>query len=839
VLLPGTGFLELALAAARRLGAQQVGELTLQAPLVFPEALAMQLQVSVAGPDEEGRRELHIYSRPHDGEEESEQGGWTLNAEGIISASAPPPLTPLGSWPPEGAEPIDAADLYERLADAGVEYGPAFQGLTAAWRVGDAVCSEVSLGGDQAGEAGRYAIHPALFDAALHGLGLASGEEAIAPRLPFSFTGISVHSEGATQLRAKLEPKGEGVSLALYGATGSPLAQIDSLAMRDLSPEQIRGAQRKAEGLLAIQWNEISLPPQGDDAAEIELWRLRPGTEGNAAENARDASERALLAIQEFLAREPSAQAPLAILTEGAVAAKDGEDADPAAASVWGLIRSAQIEHPGRLLLIDTDGSEASESALGAVLDTAEPQLALREGTALVPRATRVGSEDKAPDFPLDPARTVLVTGATGGLGSLLARHLVEEHGARHLLLASRTGADAKGAGDLVAGLEELGADVELCACDVSDRGQLEALLAKAPKAHPLGGVFHVAGAVSDATIETLSPEQLEPVFAPKADAAWHLHELSKESELSVFVLFSSAAGTLGSPGQANYAAANAFLDSLAMKRQAEGLPATSIAWGMWGRESAMTSGLSAIDKARMARSGVVALTDEQGLSLLDRTIESGLPQALALRLERSGLRAQVKAGILPPLLRGLVPLSQGHPAQGGELARGLAAVPAEERGAFMLEAVRSEVAAVLGHASATAVDPERPFKELGFDSLAAVELRNRLSVTSGVHLAATAVFDYPNSSKLADHLLGELDQGGRAAAVSGLDKLELALAAVPGEDPERLKLATRLRALATSLEGNGRVEAKVSRGQLESASDEELLEFIDEQTGGADRNGQ
>ncbi|HEX6688711.1 MAG TPA: SDR family NAD(P)-dependent oxidoreductase, partial [Solirubrobacterales bacterium] len=256
---------------------------------------------------------------------------------------------------------------------------------------------------------------------------------------------------------------------------------------------------------------------------------------------------------------------------------------------------------------------------------------------------------------PIDPDRTLLITGANGGLGSLLARHLVKEHGARHLLLASRSGESSAAATELKADLRELGATVRLAACDVSSKEQLQELLASVPEEHPLGAVIHAAGALEDAMIEGLSAEQLDPVFAPKADAAWHLHELSADLDLSAFVMFSSAAAVLGAPGQGNYAAANAFLDALAQRRHAEGRPAGSIAWGLWQRPSAMTSHLSEADLARMRRSGVAALSDQQGLAFFDQALGSDRATTLALGIDRAGLRSQATAGALPAILSGLV----------------------------------------------------------------------------------------------------------------------------------------------------------------------------------------
>ncbi|MGC1851645.1 MAG: type I polyketide synthase, partial [Solirubrobacterales bacterium] len=366
----------------------------------------------------------------------------------------------------------------------------------------------------------------------------------------------------------------------------------------------------------------------------------------------------------------------------------------------------------------------------------------------------------------IDPERTVLISGATGGLGALTARHIAKSHGARHLLLLSRRGLKAEGAEELQQELEELGAEVEIVACDVSERKALEKLLDSISKEHPLGAVIHCAGTLDDATVETLTAEQIERVFAAKVDATWNLHELTEEADLSAFVLFSSAAGTLGGPGQANYAAANVFLDTLAQRRGAEGLPATSIAWGLWEREG-MGSGLTETDLARMRRGGIEPISDEQGLALFDAALASPHPLSLAVPIEAAGLSALASVGALPPILSALVRTPRRRSAASGSLAIKLASLPGPEREAHVLDLVRAEVAAVLGHGSAAEIEPEKAFGDLGFDSLAAVELRNRLSAICGLRLAATVVFDYPNSAALAEHLLAEASAGGAAKQVA------------------------------------------------------------------------
>ncbi len=768
VLLPGTAFLELALRAGQEVGCATVAELTLQAPLILPEQGAVQIQVAVTGRGEDGSREISIHSRPAPGDGEGEAAEWTCHAGGTLSPQPPGHPEPLDSWPPQGAEPMETEFLYDRLAEAGFEYGPAFQGLGAAWRRGAELFAEVSLAPEQAPEAQRFGLHPALLDAALHTVGLSALQDGEIGQLclPFSWQGVSLLG-GPAELRVRLNTEGEGISLSLADGQGTPIGEVDSLIVREVDPARLGGQKRPHDGLLGIEWQALSLPESGPEVP-TERWRCEPAAADDAALAARETAAIALERVQAWIAEEPQA-ARLAILTRGALATGAAESPDPALASAWGLLRSAQSEHPGRFVLIDTDGTEASEEALaGALAIEDEPQLALREGVALVPRivGAPASGEGGAGARPLDPGRTVLISGGTGSLGALVARHLVEAHGARHLLLASRSGAKADGAKQLKAELEELGAKVKLAACDVSDRTALEALLAKIPKRHPLGAVIHAAGALEDSTIEGLNPGRLEGVFAPKANAAFHLHELTRDCDLSAFVMFSAAAGVLGAPGQGNYAAANAFLDALAQTRHAEGLPATSIAWGLWRAESEMTAQLTEADLARLERSGIVALSDEQGLALFDEALRVDRSEVLGLGLKRSSLRALAASGALPPLMRALVRAPARRPAPSALAAR-LATLPEAEREAAALGLVRAEVAAVLGRGSAEEVDPGKAFKDFGFDSLAAVELRNRLNAATGLRLAATAVFDHPNATALARQLLAEATNGGLAKPVA------------------------------------------------------------------------
>ncbi|MFD5703209.1 SDR family NAD(P)-dependent oxidoreductase, partial [Streptomyces lasiicapitis] len=365
----------------------------------------------------------------------------------------------------------------------------------------------------------------------------------------------------------------------------------------------------------------------------------------------------------------------------------------------------------------------------------------------------------------LDGRGTVLVTGALGGLGRVVARHLAGHHGVRDLLLVSRRGEDTPGAGEVRAELEELGANVTIAACDVADRAALETLLDDVRA--DLTAVVHVAGVVDDGVVTALTPERLDTVLRPKVDAAVNLHELTADLDLSAFVLFSSAAGVLGSAGQANYAAANAFLDALAQHRRAQGLAATSLAWGLWADQGGMAGALADGDIDRMNRAGVAALSADEGLALLDASLAQPDGALVPMKLETDTLRQQFGADV-PPLFRSLIRTqvrkaaaaqAGGAPTADGQesLAERLAGLGAEEREQFLVDLVRGNVAAVLGYPSPESVDAAKAFKELGFDSLTSVELRNRLGAATALRLPAGLVFDYPTPVALAGHLRTEL----------------------------------------------------------------------------------
>ncbi|HEX6526881.1 MAG TPA: SDR family NAD(P)-dependent oxidoreductase, partial [Streptosporangiaceae bacterium] len=870
VILPGTAFIDLALHAAGRVGRSHIRELTITTPLALPEQGAVQVRVTLGKPDTDDGQPIAIYTRPERSETDI---SWTRHAGGWLTDTSPAQPVDLSAWPPATGSALDVGEIYQSLFKAGFSHGPAFQGLRAAWSDGRDIYAELDL--PEGADATRFAIHPALLDAALQAMlpGPAGTADPHGQALvPSRVAGISLHAAGASALRVRMSRLGDDtVALAIADETGVPIAAIESLALRPFPAGELRPGSRHDDCLFQLDWSRIDIPRSalvdlavlGDTAscpvAGVQAYPdlaalgdavnagvpappfviLSTATTGNdsPAAQARTAVGDMLRVAKDWLADDRMTASCLAVLTRNAVAAREGEDVqDLAGASIWGLLRSARSENPGRFMLIDLDGREASHSALTAILASDEPEIAVRDGQALVPRLSRTGS--RTAGRRLDLGGTVVITGGTGVLGGLAARHLVSTHGVRHLLLTSRRGRASAGAAALEAELSGLGAHVVIEACDAADPDALGRLLATVPAEHPVTGIVHAAGVLDDGTIGSLTADQLDAVMLPKADAAWNLHELTKDLNLTSFIMFSSAAGTLGTPGQGNYAAANAFLDALAAHRRAHGLHATSIAWGLWAEISPMTAGLGDPGKARLDSGGATPLSTGEGLALLDAALADDRAALLAARLDMTVLRANAETVMLPPTLRGLIRAPRRRAlANGPSLARRLADLAEAERQELLLDLVRSQIAAVLKHPSAQAVDPAKAFKDFGFDSLGALQFRNLLNSATGLQLPATMVFDYPTPAALAQHLLTKIIPDTEEAALpvlAELEKLEAVILAAGVQDGAHDKITRRLQSLLWRLNNANSVteHADDQDADLESASDEKLIKVLEHELG-------
>jgi len=903
-MLPAAGFLELALAAAEKVGAEAVEELTLERPMPFGEQGAVQIQLSVSEPDRGGRRVIAIHSRPDSGSEDGpEVEEWIRHATGVLGGEGED--SHIGGegvaggeayeraaqdvWPPEGAQELDTELLYDRLADAGYGYGPTFQCLRRAWRLGDEIYGEAELDTEQAADADGFHVHPALCEAMLHIAFAGRSDEGGGGEFatPLTFSGVRSYATGAGVLRVRaLGSGGEGaVSLSATDEDGMPVLSVRALEMQVIDRSRLKTAGNSHHNALhRLQWVEFQSAPTGSQPRVVVLGEDPDGfgagleMQANDVESERhedlqalvDAVERGAAApelvliearamarhavspqdeladasglaecvrraaagtlelLQAWIASEPLSDARLVLVTEEAVAVAPGDAPNLAQAALIGLMRSAQAEHPGRFGVLDIDGSRAPMGSLYRDLMGDEPELALREGSLNVPRFARLRAQEQNPALALDPEGTVLITDGTGAMGGLLARHLVAEHEVRHLLLASHDGPRANGARELEVELREQGCDVRIATCEASDGTQLEELLMSVADEHPVSLVVHAADAFDDGMIESLDDERLMGVMTPKVDSALNLHALVGHAEL---ILFSSAAAVVGSPGQGNHAAASSFLDALACNRSASGLPGMSLAWGLLEQPPATGGEPDAGDRMRAQRRIIAPLAPEQGLELFDAARQAGEPLLAPVRLDTAALRVRARAGMLPASLRGLIRApARRVSADRDTLARRFAQASETERNGIVLEFVRGHVAGVLGHASPEAIDPNRSFKEAGFDSLAAVELRNRLGKASGLKLPSTLVFDRPTPLAVAEFLRSKLNDDSIPTGTidEEIDRLERMLLATD-VNGERERIGGRLRSLLTKLSyGGASEESAVTAEMIESASADELVELID-----------
>jgi acyl transferase domain-containing protein/acyl carrier protein len=973
IVVPGAALLDIAAWCAAEAGCTRVAELTFASPLVLPaNGARVRLRVMLGGPGPNGARTLRIDSRLADVDLAPDAPfGWTRHAHGSLDAdqatdSGLIPAELLGEWPPAGAMSVapgaDAvAAEYERLAAAGVRYGPVFRGLRAVWRRDDEVFAEVRLPDQAAADASRYVMHPALLDALMHATGFGGQfDEGGHGLVPFSWSDVQFHANGTDSLRVRIAPVGpDAVTVAAADSMGRPVLTAGSLTLRRLRAEdQVQSAEDESAQLYRLIWTPtaVAAPEHSGHRSAADEWGvigdpdqvlldgLRDSSQapvrvyadlpsivaadwplpdnvlvefghcdGEVAAGAHNLAERALAMVQGWLADARFADARLIVLTHGALAV--GTSAvRPAAAVVWGMLRSAQSENPGRFVLVDGDPSELVDTYgnLSRAVASGAAQLALRGREILVPRlAHGMSGRDSASHFsgagapgrtgaakqtepgkrsgPWRKGGTVLITGGTGMLGGAVARHLVTTHGVRHLMLASRRGECAPGAAELAAELSDLGAVVNIVSCDAADRSALEGAIAAIPASHPLTGVVHTAGVLDDGVVTAQTAQRVSAVLRAKVDAVTYLHELTRELDLSAFVLFSSAAGAFGTPGQSSYAAANSFLDSFAAWRRMQGLPAVSLAWGPWddggsgkavagsrGRADGMGANLASADLARLRRSGILPFGTAAGLELFDVACGAATADAvlLPLRLDLAGLRARSARGnspngVVPDLLHALVPPPTGAdsltggrapdtaagqwtpatPPASGTLVEQLAGKPHRERVAALRELVCTEAASVLGYADTRRVQPQFSFKEAGFDSLTAVELRNRLTAITRTRLPATMVFDYPTPVALAAYLEQELPKGSQMvpldvqAVLEALDRIRDGFVSAVTDDSSRIHVAERLQKMLGALappaadvspaigsESPGRQdpEARSVGERLAAGSDDELFDLLD-----------
>ncbi|WP_442932487.1 type I polyketide synthase [Micromonospora sp. NBC_01699] len=774
---PGAALVELALEAAGRLGADTLDELTMTSSLVLPQTGATDVQVSVGEADTAGQRPVSVHARA------AGSPDWQLVAAGAASASDADDPTGSDEWPPAGAEAIDLTGRYDELAGHRLHYGPAFRNLRAAWRRGGEVYAEVSLADDESLRKERFGLHPALLDATLHAIGLGALPTAGPTRLPFVWVGVRRFSTDPAAVRVRIAPVGpDAVSLDITDTAGRPVASVASLTLREAPADQpgalfevdwaavpagptapdahwavLGDGQRLASALTdagqrTSRYPDLdALAAAGDpvpDAVLLVLREVRPDEGADLTATVHATCHHALAQAQAWIADERFGSTPMIVVTYGATT---GENLPVAAAR--GLMLSAATENPGRFVLVDLDPAPASARALPRVLGLDEPQLALRDGTLLAARLVPAATGTAEP-APWPEHGTVLVTGATGALGRLVAHHLVTARGVRRLLLLSRRGPDAPGADDLRAELTGLGAQVTIAACDAADRDALATLLATIPTGHPLTAVVHAAGVLDDGVLGALTGARVDTVLRPKVDAGWNLHDLTRDADLAAFVVFSSVAGTLGTAGQAGYAAGNAFLDALARHRRVRGRPALSLGWGAWAG-SGMAATLGAADLARVARSGVGVLATDDGLRLLEAALAGEPAHVVPLRLDTAALDPDA-----PALLRGLARARRTPRHRLSDvdaLKRRLATLSPPKRHRALTDLVRAETATVLNYPGAARIPVERSFTDLGADSLTALELRNALIRATGVRLAPTVVFDHPTPAALARLLHDEL----------------------------------------------------------------------------------
>ncbi|MEU3391565.1 SDR family NAD(P)-dependent oxidoreductase [Streptomyces albidoflavus] len=863
-LLPGTAFVELLLSAGRELGCDGLDELLLRDPLLLPmDGSAVEVQVSVEPANAEGARPAAIFSRPV-GEK-----SWLRNADGILADAntAVPPLEADVSVV-AGTVELPAEGLYTDLLDLGYGYGEAFQGVRSGAHEGDWAHSRIVLP-----EAARvnhrgFAIHPALVDAALHAAvrcGLLGEAAAGNISVPFIFSGVRIGQDpekvAADQCYAvarRVAP--DAITLTLADDDGRLLLSVDRMVVRGLA---LPGAapDLDAAALYAMAWYEVpgtegTDGTSGTNGTHTEEYRLCvvAGDDGPLAQALRETARGgiavatldeammvvkglsgtwqvvlaaptelepvdeqvhsttswALEAMQRWLrAPDLEGRVLLTCVTRDAIAVPGDEAFDLGSSALWGMVRSAQTEHPGQFRIVDVSTGDLSRPRLiEAALKRTDAQLAVRAGRILRPQLTP--HEGAGADLPELGDGAIVITGGTGTIGRELARHLVTRWGTRSLALLSRSGDGAPGIDPFRGELTALGAEVRVFRTDVSDAQDVSSALAQVRAERPIIGVVHAAGVLDDSLVSNMTPQQLHRVLRSKVDSVVNLDAATTDDELRFFTLFSSLYGVLGGPGQANYAGANAFLDQFAHWRRSQGRPANAVAWGLWAQATGMTGHLGEGDLLRLRRNGVAPFEVREGLALFDSALGSDPAALVGARLavpEEPGAEGSYEG---PFLLGGLAALrgtgtaapvaplrhmskpnkSSTPPASPASSPRSAASTPApataagndtkeasdvlalltsgdasdDQRVVGLLTLVRECVGELLGLAPGK-VDAQRSFYEMGFDSLTSMELRVRLGRKLGTRLGATVVFDFPTPEALAQHVVQQFAPAAEKAA--------------------------------------------------------------------------
>jgi myxalamid-type polyketide synthase MxaC len=831
LVVPGAALLEWARAAVENhWGAERcnIRDLVIQSPVVLAGGAARRTQL-ILRKSTDTEASLSLYSQPLDGKASD---GWVLHAVGsahVADMASEPARLDLAEVRGRCFKPMAASDVYSTLFDQGVDLGPTFRGIAEIWTGEGEVLSRLSLP-VAVNDAENYGVHPAFLDAAFQTIVAASKIEKGRTYLPFEFGSFSMFGKAPREawVHARITDSSGAsddtftVAVTLVDGDGQCIADITEFRVKRATTESLHRAAREtstsAECLYRLDWQPHPVANAHEqldgtwlivdhgssfgDAVEDQLRtrgaRIVRTTYALVRENLQqekgivgvvclakqmpempmpensDAAEQALRNSVETLETiqaivSQGGVSRFFLVTQQAQAVRKDDRVFPAEASLWGLGRVVMNEHPEldcKLVDLDGDGESALNALTRELLErSGEQQVAWRNGERFELRISAVsGVEGQSKR--ITENSTVLVTGGLGALGLRVARWLRDEHGVSHIVLLGRTAPTEEKLVEINQ-LRSEGAEITIHSADVSDAIAVRRVVQSIPADRPLRGVIHAAGVLDDGMLVDQTPERFGKVFAPKVQGAWNLHEATRDVPLDVFVMFSSASSIFGGAGQSNYAAGNAFLDGLAQLRRVEGLPGQSLNWGAWS-EGGMVSGLSGSLQARLSRMGFGTLSPHRGLSLLGHALGHEERELLIVPLDWQALGRSIAE--VPQLLRGFVEGKVGRRSSTKDesvLGDRFAAMDEKERAAAMDAMLRTDIARVLSLSSSD-VPEDKPLRELGLDSLMAVEVRNAISARIGKTLPATLLFNYPTVKALRQYLLEKvLVLAPRAAVVS------------------------------------------------------------------------